>query len=130
MFFTEDYTQIFNPVLIPTDYMSLEEKLNAISRLVIFLCIIFALVLNDSRIILLMIILILIIINIYYYNRKNINISENYLNEKDFKIIDNEICVKPTNDNPFMNPNILSITYSPYDKNVKNCNIPGHLNLC
>jgi hypothetical protein len=123
MFFTEDYTQLFNPVLIPTDYMSFDDKLNTIVRLVIFVFLILALIFNDSRLILMMLILILIIINIYYYNKKNITISEKYLNEKEYKIINNEICTKPTKNNPFMNPNILNITYNPNEKNIKNCDI-------
>lgn len=123
MFFTEDYTELFNLDLIPTDYMTFEDKLNAIVRLIIFIFLILALILNDSRLILLMIILILIIINIYYYNKKNIDIAEKYLNDKEYKIINNEICTKPTKNNPFMNPNILGIRYNPNEKNIKNCDI-------
>ncbi len=44
MFWTSDINQLLKPTLIPKDYMSDEEKLNTIVRLIIFISILFALV--------------------------------------------------------------------------------------
>lgn len=117
MFWTEDISVLLKPVLIPTDYMSFDEKINALTRLIIFIGLISALILQDSRIILLVIILVIILAIIYqYYITYQIDVKESFLNEKDLDIVDNMICVKPTKNNPLMNPNLIEIVdYDKYD---------------
>lgn len=110
MFWTDNINELIKPVLIPTDYMSFDEKLNALTRLIIFICIILSLIFQDSRYLLLMILLILIIFIIYNYQSKYKKDTDTFLNEKNLDIVQNKICIKPTKDNPFMNPNIIDIS--------------------
>lgn len=109
MFWTEDINELFKPVLIPTDYMSFDEKLNSLTRLIIFVSIILALILRDTKILLLMILLIIIVFIIYNYQKKYKFETDSFLNKNTIDIIDNKICVKPTKNNPFMNPNLTDI---------------------
>jgi hypothetical protein len=109
MFWTEDINELFKPILIPTEYMTIEEKFNSITRLVLFICIILALVFQDSRIILLMIILIIIIIIIYQFQKQSTRDAYKVLESNDVKVVDNEVCTKPSIHNPFMNPNIVNL---------------------
>lgn len=124
MFWTNDVNILFQPVLIPMDHMSVEEKLNALTRLVIFVCLIVSLLLQDSRFILLMIILIIAIAIIYqYYSQYNVQ-SDTFLNSKNLNVVENKLCVKPTQDNPFMNPILTDITDDEYNSaNVGACPI-------
>ena len=84
MFWTDNINELIKPVLIPTDYMSFDEKLNALTRLIIFI--------------------------IYNYQSKYKKDTDTFLNEKNLDIVQNKICIKPTKDNPFMNPNIIDIS--------------------
>ena len=45
-------------------------------------------------------------------------IIEKYLNDNDLDIINSEKCVKPTQDNPFMNPSLIG-----YNKKYESCSI-------
>tara|TARA_B100000497_G_scaffold96116_1_gene107921 strand:- start:5 stop:445 length:441 start_codon:yes stop_codon:yes gene_type:complete len=47
----------------------------------------------------------ILIINYQYEKNKKI---EKYLDLNDLDIVDNKKCIKPTENNPFMNPNILT----------------------
>lgn len=115
MFWTDDVNILFQPVLIPMDHMYVDEKLNALTRLVIFICIIVALLLQDSRFILLMIILVIIIAIVYrYYNQYNVQ-TDGFLNSKNLNVVDKKICIKPTSNNPFMNPVLTNITEDEYN---------------
>jgi hypothetical protein len=112
MFWINNLNELFNPVLIPTENMTLEEKLNTISRLILFIGIISAFVFNDSRYILFIIIMLIISIIIYNFQKKNLLSAEKFLEDKNLDIIDNKICTKPTVDNPFMNPTLNDIKYN------------------
>jgi hypothetical protein len=107
MFWTENISTLFQPVLIPTDYMTFDEKLNTLTRLIIFVCIIIGLILRDARILLFMIILVLLLVIVYTYQHRFTIQTDNFLNKNNLEIIDNSICVKPSKNNPFMNPNLL-----------------------
>ena len=111
MFWTEDINELFKPTLIPTDYMTIDDKLNTLTRLIIFICIILALILQDTKIVLLMIILVLIIIVIWYYQNSTKRETDQFTNDKHIDVIDQKVCTKPTKDNPFMNPSLLDLTY-------------------
>jgi hypothetical protein len=113
MFWTDDISHLFIPVLLPTDYMPFEEKMNTLTRLIIFVCLIVALILRDIRIILLMIILVIIIVFIYIYHKNETLERNTILDKKNLKVVDAKPCVKPSKHNPFMNPNISDI--SEYD---------------
>jgi hypothetical protein len=110
MFWINDFSELINkPTLIPTDYMTIEEKLNTLTRLIIFICVILALVLQDSKIILLMIILVIIIVVMYQFQKTKENEVDTFLDETNRKVVDSKICTKPTKNNPFMNPTILDM---------------------
>lgn len=117
MFWTQNIGILLEPILIPTDFMSFDEKLNAITRMVIFICLICLLLLQDTRILLFMIIIVLIIIIIHvYYTENNIKIDK-FLDKNNLAVIDNMICTKPSKHNPYMNPNLLDIN------NIAACSI-------
>lgn len=107
--------EIFKPVLIPTDFMSVEEKLNTLIRLILFICFIVALILSDWRIILFGLIILIFYKIIYDYHIIKKEEKEKYLNDNNLDIIDNKTCTKPIKNNPFMNPNITDIKYKEID---------------
>lgn len=119
MFWTEDLNQLLKPVLIPTDHMSIDDKLNALTRLIIFVCIILALVLQDSKIIVLMFFLIILVIVLQKYQKSFDKDLETFFNEKKLATVDNSICIKPTKDNPYMNPSVFELN----EENFKACSI-------
>lgn len=115
MFWINDINLLFKPVFIPTDDMQIEEKLNTLSRLIIFICLIIALLLRDIRFILLMIILVLIIVTLYQYQNNQYKNTDNFLNGQKLKIIDKNKCRKPDSNNPFMNPIVGDNVNDEYD---------------
>lgn len=132
MFWTSDIKQLLKPVIIPKEYMSDEDKLNAIVRLIIFISIIFALISLNKQFLVKAILLILIVLfvsTLIYNNIDKINkIKELFLNSNKLILINNELCNLPTTDNPYMNNNIYDVNtiknnynacqYS--NKNIKN----------
>jgi len=112
MIWFNDLNELIKPILIPTESMTFDEKLNTITRLILFIGIISAFIFNDSRYILFIIIMLVVSIIIYNFHNNKILISEKFLQEKNIDIIDNKICTKPTIDNPFMNPNLNDRTYN------------------
>jgi hypothetical protein len=84
-----DLTQFF-----PTNNLSKSEKINAIARFSIFYTILILIFGCDLKWLALSVILIFISIYLgYYENFETVQNNEN----------DNELCTKPTEDNPFMN---------------------------
>ena len=90
MFWLDNISELMNPIIIPDINMTIEEKINAIIRAIIFVGLICTLVFNDTRYILFIIIIMIVSILIINYQ------------------YDNKKCIKPTGNNPFMNPNILT----------------------
>jgi hypothetical protein len=121
MFWIDNINELLNPVIIPNINMTIEEKINTIVRAVLFVGIICTLVLNDTRYILFIIIIMIVsILLINYQYEKNSKI-EKYLNSNDIDIVDNKKCIKPTESNPFMNPNLINI--NDINKDLKACSI-------
>jgi hypothetical protein len=112
MFWLNNIVELQKPILLPDYYMKFEDKLNAIIRFILFFSIISALIFNDARFIVFIIIIMIISIIIYYYYLNIEKTKETYLNNNNLKIIDNKICIKPSSNNPFMNPSILDIKYN------------------
>ena len=108
MFWLDNLNILTIPILIPDINMTFEDKLNAIIRGLLFLGIIFTLVFNDSKYILFVLIIMIISIIIYNYQFEKNKQIDKYLNENNLDIINNKKCVKPTQSNPFMNPNVLN----------------------
>lgn len=111
MFWLDNLSELTSPVLIPNNYMTAEEKMNAIIRLVMFVGIMATFIFNDSRYILFVLIIMIISIILYNYQYEKMKLTEKYLNENNLDIIDNNKCVKPSRTNPFMNPNMIEIKY-------------------
>jgi hypothetical protein len=109
MLWTEDIQELLKPELIPVHNMSIEEKLNSITRLIIFIGLIVSLISRDMRLFLLTIILVLIIPIIYNFHKKYQKDADTFLNQQSIDVIDNKLCVRPTIDNPFMNPSPMDI---------------------
>jgi len=109
MFWTDDLNELFKPTLIPTDHMSVDDKLNAISRLIIFICLVLSLVLQDAKIIVLMFFLLILVIIVQKYDKGFKKEVDKFMDANSITVVDNNICVKPTRHNPYMNPNLLDI---------------------
>ena len=86
MFWLDNLNELFNPVLYPNINMSLDEKMNAIIRLILFIGIIATLVFNDSRYILFVFIIMIISILIYNYQMEKNKKIEKFLNSNDLDI--------------------------------------------
>ncbi len=115
MFWLDNINKLSMNNLIPDINMTIEEKINAIVRAVLFVGIICTLIFNDSRYILFIIIIMvlsILIINYQYDKNKKI---EKYLNLNYYDIVNNKKCVKPTKNNPFMNPDITNINNEKYE---------------
>lgn len=99
--------------------MSFKEKILSIVFLIIFLSIIFALIFKQFVYILIGIVLIIFLFYIYLFDeQKKIETNET-LSNRNLAIIDNKICVKPSLDNPFMNPSIID--YNNNNNDIKAC---------
>ena len=105
--------------ILPLINMTFKEKLLAIVNLIIFLSLIFSLIFRNFIFILLGIILLIFIFYIYLYDEKVKIDTNETLNNRNLAIYDNKICVKPSNDNPFMNPTIID--YANSNNNIKAC---------
>lgn len=93
------------------------EKLMIISNFIFFITFILSLVFRNIAFVVFGIIINLFIFYVYiYYKQEQKKIKEN-LNNNNQDIINNKLCVKPSKDNPFMNPTIVDI------ENNKNANL-------
>jgi hypothetical protein len=111
--------------LIPLINMSLRDKLIAIVNLIIFISIILTFIFKKLIYILIGLSLIIIIFFIYIYDEK-IKIDTNEtLSNRNLTIIDNKICVKPSLENPFMNPTIID--YYNKNNNIKACTYDNNM---
>jgi len=121
MFWLDNLNELFKPILIPDATMTLDDKLNAIIRFIIFIGIIATLIFNDTRYVLFVIIIMILTIFMYNYQSEKNKKIEKYLDTNDLDIVNNKKCIKPTQSNPFMNPNILSIKEG--NENYQACSI-------
>lgn len=112
LFWINNLNELFNFTLIPNNYMTFEDKMNSILRLILFIGIIATLVFNDYRYILMIIIIFMISVFIYNFQLNNIKNAEKFLDNRDLDVVDNKICSKSTIENPFMNPSLTDIKYN------------------
>jgi sulfatase maturation enzyme AslB (radical SAM superfamily) len=119
-FWLKDPTILFKENIMelwPKSSMSYEEKLNAITRLIIVLIIIGLIITQNLNILMLGIITLIIIILLYYNNHKKEsfkNIEESSI-EKYYKA-NKESFQQPINNNPLMNIVLPQIHYEPNRK--------------
>lgn len=100
-------------VFLPMDGMTLEEKLNAVVRFFLYLGVILALVRSDSRYLFLGIVAGMLSIMIFQYERTERARAERFLESKNLDLVDSQMCVRSTIDNPFMNPSVYDIGHNP-----------------
>jgi hypothetical protein len=105
--------------LMPLINMNFKDKLIAIVNLIIFITIIITLIFKKLVFILIGLSLIIIIFFIYVYDEKIKLDTNEKLSNRNLAIIDNKICVKPSLENPFMNPTIID--YFNKNNNIKAC---------
>ncbi len=99
--------------------MTFKEKLLAIVNLIIFLSLIFSLIFRNIIFILLGIILLIFIFYIYLFDEQNKIDTNETLSNRNLGFYNNNICVKPSLNNPFMNPSIVDYTNN--NNNIKAC---------
>jgi len=117
-------------IFLPTTDMVYAEKLNAIMRLVLYICIILYAIKNDVKVFMLVMIVGIIIYILYNVEHDR----ERYMNE--YKKADKydeqededieEECTKPTKENPFMN--VTMNEYSENPKRKKACKMTKQVN--
>lgn len=107
--------------IFPTSEMSTVQQLNALTRLFIYLLIIFLIIPSTRQYFYLPIIGFLIIIIYYYYWRSNI-LKEKFNNDIDGEIdnVKTNICQPSTINNPFMNVSLADLMDKP--NRPKACN--------
>ena len=100
-------------VIIPLSQMSIEDKINAILRFLLYFGILLTLLRMDTRYIMIPVIAGLVSIVVYKYETRRKDIIETELERRDLDIVNNKVCTRVTIDNPFMNPSIADITFNP-----------------
>jgi len=100
-------------IILPTQHMTLEEKLNAIVRFFIYLGIILSILKVDYKYLFFGIVAALLSVILYQYEKGSKARAEAFLQSKNMDIVDNRVCARSTVDNPFMNPTIADITDNP-----------------
>ena len=99
--------------MLPTQEMSLEQKLNALLRFFLYLSIILSLVMVNAKYLFIGIIAAIVSYIVYQFEQRDRSSAEKFLEDKTLDIVDNQLCTRTTIDNPFMNPSIVDIKYNP-----------------
>ena len=103
----------------PLINMTFKDKILSIINFIIFVALILSLIFKNIIYILIALVIIIILFYVYLYE-DNIRIkNKKILNDNNLELYDNKICVKPSIDNPFMNPSIVD--YKNKNNNIKAC---------
>lgn len=100
-------------VILPMQSMTLEEKLNSIVRFFLYLGVFLALVKNDTRYLFFGIVAGALSVAVYEMEKKQKKNVEAFLEKNAIDVVNNEVCVRSTVDNPFMNPSVFDIGHNP-----------------
>ena len=100
-------------IILPESEMSTEEKHNACIRFALYVSIILAVLIWDARAFTILVIAILISLVVYHHKKNEKFRVETELSEKKLAIVDNKLCRKSTEENPFMNVLITDYTENP-----------------
>ena len=100
-------------VILPMSNMTFEEKVNALVRFFIYLGIILALLKGKYKYLFFGIIAMLVSVMLIEFDKSQKARAERFLEKNNLTVVDQELCVKSTVDNPFMNPTIADIAYNP-----------------
>jgi len=105
--------------LKPLINMTFKDKIISIINFIIFVALVLSLIFKNIIYILIALIIIILLFYVYLYE-DNLRIKNNkILNDHNLEFYDNKICVKPTLENPFMNPSIID--YKNNNNNIKSC---------
>ena len=107
--------------MLPTQEMSLEQKLNALLRFFLYLSIVLSLVMVNAKYLFIGIIAAIVSYIVYQFEQRDRSTAEKFLEDKTLDIVDNKLCTRTTVDNPFMNSSIVDIKYNP--ERPEACNI-------
>jgi len=99
--------------VLPTSDMSLAGKLNALTRLALYLGVAGALLARDSRYLFVGISTVLLSAVLYGFQQRKVADTEKFLEGRRLDVVDNALCVRSTVDNPFMNPTMADIGDAP-----------------
>ena len=100
-------------IILPSQYMTIEEKLNATFRFFLYLGVILAILKQNYKYLFFGIIAALLSVLLYQHEQNSRRWAENFLQKQDLDIVDNQVCVRSTIDNPFMNPTVVDIEENP-----------------
>ena len=101
-------------IILPSQHMSLEQKLNALVRFFLYFGVIVALLRANYRYLFFGIIAAMLSILLYENEKRQKVLTEKFLNARDLDIVNNQVCIRSTVENPFMNPSIVDIEEQPY----------------
>jgi hypothetical protein len=99
--------------VVPHDSMNLAGKLNAVTRLCIYVGVSLALLMRDSRYVFIGIVALFFTAAANEYDKAKRRDSEKFLEERDLDVVDAAVCSRTTVDNPFMNPTIADLVDRP-----------------
>ncbi len=100
--------------------ISFKDKILIISNFIFFIALIISLISRSIFFIVFAILINLLLLYVYfYYNKEQDKIKEE-LDINNQAIINNKLCVKPSKNNPFMNPTIVDINNNP-NKDLNAC---------
>ena len=91
-------------IIFPVSKMSLDDKLNAVLRLSIYIGLLIAIVTADYRWLFIPIVIALLSVLLTESDNNLRRKQEAFLEEQNLDIVDNQACVRSTKENPFMNP--------------------------
>jgi hypothetical protein len=105
--------------LKPLINMTFKDKIISIINFIIFVALVLSLIFKNIIYILIALVIIILLFYVYLYE-DNLRIkNKKVLNDHNLEFYDNKICVKPTLENPFMNPSIID--YKNNNNNIKSC---------
>lgn len=107
--------------IVPLDSMPMDEKLNAIMRLTLYVSLILSIIKANANYMFIAIITALLTVAINETNRNAKVRQEQYLQSEALDIVDNRVCALSTVENPFMN--VLVTDYGTGKDRPAACNV-------
>ncbi len=102
--------------------MTFKEQIISIALFIIIIGFIISLITRNISFLLIGFIIDLILLYVYLYDKQMKKETRENMDIYNRDMIDNEICIKPTINNPFMNPTIVDITNN-VNRNYRACDI-------
>ena len=102
-------------IIFPSKDMELKENLHALLRIFLYFTVIMTILKGSLNYIIFFIFAVIITYYMYVYENQNIVHEKMILEENNLKKDKrtNKVCVKPTKDNPLMNPTVADIVLNP-----------------